>query len=184
LLPEQEPWATGYLVRLEDGEAGRAGLAQIREDFPGTVFSARSTPDIENLRRVQWLPRLAVVGVGLLALGSIAHALVSAVRVRRRELAVLKGFGMRGSQLVEITVAQAATMAVIALVLGIPAGVIAGRALWRLAAEQIGTFAGPVVDGVPLVLGSLAVIVLSVLLAVIPGRAAARTPTAAILRVE
>jgi hypothetical protein len=177
-------YANGYLVRLAGGEVGQRGVAQLREDFPGTVFGARSTFDIENLRRVQWLPRLLAGGVALLALGSMAHALVGAVRWRRRELALLKCLGLRPRQLVDITVVQATTVAVIALAVGLPLGVALARGLWTPAAEEIGTFAGAVIPPAPLALGGLALLVLAVAIALVPGRSAARTPTAAVLRVE
>ena len=184
LTPDLQNYANGYLVRLAEGEAGRRGLAQLREDFPGTVFGARSTYDIENLRRVQWLPRMLAVGVGLIAIGTMAHALASAVRWRRRDLALLKCLGLRSRQLLGITMSQAATVAVIALVIGLPLGIVLARGLWSSAAEEIGTFAGPSIPPGALVVGALAFLFLAIAIALVPGRSAARTPAAAVLRVE
>jgi hypothetical protein len=181
---EIELFAGGFLVRLADGQAGAEALAQLRQDFPGTVYGPSSTADIENLRRVQWLPRLIVVGVAALAFGTTAHALFSAVRRRRRDLAVLKTLGFRRRQLATVATAQAMTFAVIALLLGVPLGIAAGRALWDVAAEQIGTFAGPRVPVGQLLLGAAVALGSAVVLAVGPGRRAARTPAAQILRAE
>lgn len=183
--PEEiQLFASGYLVRLADGRAGAEALAQLREDFPGTVFGPSSTSDIENLRRVQWLPRLIVVGVAALALGTTAHALFSGVRRRRRDLAVLKTLGFRRGQLATVATAQATTFALVALVLGVPLGVAAGQALWGVAADQIGTFAGPSVPVASLLLGAAVALASAVVLAVWPGRRAARTPAAQVLRAE
>lgn len=181
---EIELFAGGFLVRLAEGQAGAEALAQLREDFPGTVYGPSSTADIENLRRVQWLPRLIVVGVAVMAFGTTAHALFSAVRRRRRDLAMLKTLGFRRRQLATVATAQATTFAVIALLLGVPLGIAAGRALWDVAAEQIGTFAGPSVPVGELLLGAAAALGSAVVLAVVPGRRAARTPAAQVLRAE
>jgi predicted lysophospholipase L1 biosynthesis ABC-type transport system permease subunit len=179
-----EPYATGYLVRLTDGPTRDATVAQLRETFPGAVFGPRSTPDIENLRRVQWLPRLLVAGVGIMAIGTTAHALFSAARRRRRDLAVLKSVGFSRGQLASVTSAQASTYAVVALALGVPLGIALGRLLWGAAADQIGTFASASMPLAVLALAAAATIVLANLLALWPGRVAARVPAAIVLRTE
>lgn len=183
--PEEiQLYAGGYLVRLDDGPAGAEALGELREDFPGTVYGPSSTTDIENLRRVQWLPRLIVVGVAAMAFGTTAHALFSGVRRRRRDLAVLKTLGFRRRQLATVATAQATTFALVALLLGVPLGIAAGQALWGVAADQIGTFAGPSVPVARLLLGAAVALASSMALAVWPGQRAARTPAAQVLRAE
>ncbi len=79
---------------------------------------------------------------------------------------------------------QAATLASAALVIGVPAGVLLGRAAWRVFAGQLGIL--PVVAVPPLTLAAMAAIALAVATATaaLPGESAARSAPATILRCE
>jgi putative ABC transport system permease protein len=78
---------------------------------------------------------------------------------------------------------QATTLAAIALGLGIPLGIMAGRWAWWAFASDIAVVPAPVVGGW-IVLAVPLTIVLANAIAALPGRSAARTRPAAILRVE
>ena len=76
--------------------------------------------------------------MAVVALATVTHALVTSVRRRRRDLAILKALGFLRSQVAATIAWQATTFAVVALGLGIPLGVAAGRWGWRLTASQLG----------------------------------------------
>ena len=111
--------------------------------------------------------------------------LVTGVRRRRRDLAVLKALGCTRSQVRAVVAWQATALAAAALVIGVPAGIIAGRWTWAVFANAAGvspqaTIALPVVLlAVPLV-----TLLLANLIAAFPGRVAARLRPAAVLRTE
>ena len=93
--------------------------------------------DINSLRDVRQVPAavgIAVAGFGLVA---VAHALVLAVRRRRRDLGVLRALGMRPGEASAAVRWQALTIAVVAVIGGIPLGLAAGRALWVAIARPI-----------------------------------------------
>ena len=69
-------------------------------------------------------------------------------------------------------------------VVGVPLGIALGRYLWDLFAGQIGVVPEPSVPGRTVVLVVLGALVAANLVAALPGRAAARTPAAALLRAE
>jgi ABC-type antimicrobial peptide transport system permease subunit len=122
------------------------------------------------------------VVVALLGIGTVAHALLSAVRRRQRELAVLRAIGFVRSQTRAAVASQALTFGLVALAIGVPIGVATGRAAWSLAARQLGIPSHPVVT-----IGSMGVVagaflMLLVLIAVVPAQLASRVPTATILR--
>jgi hypothetical protein len=73
---------------------------------------------------------------------------------------------------------------VIGLVLGIPLGLVLGRALWDLFAERIYVVPNPTVSALTVAAIALGALVLGNLVAAIPGRIAARTPAALLLRTE
>ena len=120
----------------------------------------------------------------LLAVGAVGHALATAVRRRRHELAVLRALGMTRMQSRLVVFTQASVLAAIGLALGIPLGVAFGRIIWRLVAQST-----PLAYHPPLAVWALALIgplalLAANLLAAWPGQRAARLRSAQVLRAE
>lgn len=140
--------------------------------------------DIANYRRVRSTP---VVLAGLLALmagAALAHTLVTSVRRRRADLAVLKTLGLVRRQVAGVVAWQSGTIVALGLAVGIPAGAAAGRWLWRTLADQLGISPEPRVPIAALLLAIPLTFALGQAVAALPGRAAARTRPAVILRTE
>ena len=74
--------------------------------------------------------------------------------------------------------------AVVGIVVGIPLGIVAGRWLWNLFAEQIYAVPYPTVSVTAMVLVVVGTLILANVVAAIPARTAARMPTALMLRSE
>jgi predicted lysophospholipase L1 biosynthesis ABC-type transport system permease subunit len=106
------------------------------------------------------------------------------VRRRRRELAVLKVFGFTRFQLSAVVAWQSNVAVAIGTVVGIPVGITLGRTLWDLFAHEIDAVPSPAVPVFPIVLIALGAFVLANVVAAIPGRIAARTRAALLLRSE
>ncbi len=105
------------------------------------------------------------------------------MRRRRRDLAILKALGFVSRQ-VRATVAwQATAIAATGLVIGLPLGVAAGRWAWTLLARGFAIEPVPVISALVL-LSVPAVLLMANLVAAVPGRAAARTQPAVVLRTE
>ena len=122
--------------------------------------------------------------LGLVAAGTLIHTLVSSVRRRRRDLAVLRALGFVRSQVGLTIVWQATTIVVIALAVGLPLGVVAARLGWRAFVDQLGYVPNPVIPLLAVLLTIPVAILLSNLIAGIPARAAARMRPAEALREE
>jgi hypothetical protein len=185
LGPAGQPvYPSAFLVRLDPAvDRGRA-VAELERQFPETVGFPLKQPDLRNVERVTYLPGVLAALIGLLAAGTVSHALVSSVRRRRRDLAVLKVLGFARGQVSATVAWQATAFAAVALLVGLPLGVAAGRWAWRLVADQLGLVTGPVVP--PLALLAIAVGALAVanLAAAGPGWAAGRIRPAAALYIE
>ncbi len=112
------------------------------------------------------------------------HLLLTSAQRRRRDLAVLRCIGFTRRQVRAAVAWQAVTLVGVALVIGIPAGLVCGRVAWLIFSGQLGIL--PVLD-VPgrwfavLVAAALA---LAVAVAAIPGESAARGRPADVLRAE
>jgi len=152
---------------------------------PGFSELPPETPvDIVSFGRVQNLPLMLGLVIGVIAAGTLVHTVVSSVRRRRSELAILKTLGFIRGQ-IRTTVAWQATVLIAAgLLVGLPAGLIGGRWLWRFFADQLGMVPKssiPTVQVLILVPVSLA---LANVIAAIPGRSAARVHPAQVLHTE
>ena len=160
----------------------RRSLGGGTEEF--RVVGVQRPADVVDLERVRTTP---VVLAGLLALlgaATVAHALVTTIRRRRRELAMLKTLGFTRRQVSASIAWQASTIAVVAVVVGVPLGVAVGRTLWAVLARSIGVVAEPSVAWLAVAL-ALPVLVLGAnAVAAVPAWVAGRTRPATVLRSE
>ena len=152
------------------------------EDFG--VRTAQPPKGVADLDRIDGLPGVLAGLLLALAAATLAHTLVTTVRQRRRDLAVLKTLGFERGQ-VRATVAwQATALVLAALIIAVPVGVAGGRWLWGLFSADLGIVPAPVV---PVLAVSLLVpggIILANLLAALPGSSAAATRPASVLHSE
>jgi ABC-type lipoprotein release transport system permease subunit len=124
---------------------------------------------------------------GLLAtltFATIAHVLLSSVKRRRHDLAVLKTIGLVSGQLRAVVIWQALAITALSLAVGLPLGVAAGRWAWLIFARDTGFVPEVVTELVPLAVVVAGAAVLSTAVAWVVGGVAARTPAAMVLRSE
>jgi len=175
----------GALVRFVSGSDPRAVEAAIVGRFgPGSIEKATPPGTVVDFGRVANMPYVLVGVVALLAAGTLAHGLVTAVRRRRHDLAVLKTLGFDRGQVRRAVAWQATATAVLTAAIAIPLGAITGRWVWILFANQAGFVADPVVDLSRIGLTFAAAILVANVVAALPARAAARTQPAVVLRSE
>jgi ABC-type lipoprotein release transport system permease subunit len=141
-------------------------------------------PEIDRLQRLGWLAPVLGVLLALLAVLAVGHALVTSVRRRKRELAVLKTFGFTGGQVRATIGWQATTLATVSVVVGVPIGIVIGRFAWRLLANTLGVSTSTWIPLLPPFGVVVAAIVIVNLIGMVPARAAARTRPAVALRAE
>lgn len=178
VIPQQ------FLVRFADGVTATEAADSLRPAFGEDAADPRQASDVDNLQRVQRLPRLLAVLVTLLALGTLANALVTSVRRHRRDLATYAALGFRRRQLAATVAWQATTLAAVAVVVGIPLGVAAGRAVWQLVGDSIGITAAPELPTAGLALIAVGTMLAANFIAAVPAWSAARTHPATVLRSE
>jgi len=173
-----------FLVQYTPGADQAAAFASLRRDFGRTVLRALRPDEVENLRRVRGLPFALAALLALLGAATLGHLLATSVRRRRRDLAVLKTLGFVRGQVSATVAWQATTLAAVALLAGLPLGVAAGRWAWVLVNQGLGSPAGPVTPGMPLLAAVPAAVLVANLIAALPARAAAATRPAVVLRSE
>jgi ABC-type antimicrobial peptide transport system permease subunit len=139
---------------------------------------------LDRLGQVNWLPATLAALLAMLALLAVGHAIVTSVRRRRRELAVLKALGFDRRQTGATVVWQASTLATVGLIVGIPVGLIIGRLVWHRVADSLGVSTAPTIPKLALLLTVACALAAVNLIAFLPARAAARTRPAVALRSE
>jgi hypothetical protein len=186
-------------VRVRAGMDSTGGLASLQriadagtralDGVPGgggkvVVLPVQHPAEIVNYRSMGATPTILVSGLATGAIVALGLTLVASVRRRRRDLALLKTIGFARRQLAATVAWQASVVAVIGTIVGTPIGVVLGRWLWTLFARQIHAVPDPTVPALSIVLVVLAVLVGANVVAFFPGRIAARTQTAVLLRTE
>ena len=117
-------------------------------------------------------------------MSALALTLMASVRRRRRDLALLKALGFTRRQLAAAVAWQSTIAVGVGVVVGVPIGIVAGRALWDLFAHELHVVAEPSVPTLALALVAIGSLVLANVVAALPGRQAARTPAALVLQSE
>jgi len=168
-------WAPGTDVRATTATFTEAGLVVEDPELPQTL---------RNLGFVRTLPFLLAGFLLLLGIGAVGHSLISAVRVRRHELAVLRTLGMTPRQAWASSAWQATSLGVVGVLLGVPLGVAIGRTAWRWIADAAPIYYVPPTALLAVLLAAPVAVLLANALAALPGRAAARIQPAQALRTE
>ena len=169
LEPNAEP--SFFLVDLRSGTSLNSVREHYGEDLD--VDGVLRPGDIESYSRIRATP---VVLAGLLAVlgaGVLAHLLITSIRSRRRDLAVMKTLGCTRRQLAFAVAWQATTLVAVALLIGVPLGAIGGGLIWRAFANDLGISTTAVIPVVAFVGIVVAGVVIANLIAVLPVQTAA-----------
>jgi hypothetical protein len=155
---------------------------------PGGTYELRRdqslAAQVVNAQQLGGQPLALAIGLAAAAVLSLALTVLSSVRRRRTELALLKTMGMTRGQIRSVIAWQTTFTLAVAVVIGAPLGVLVGRWAWRSFAGSLGAVPVTVVPALVLVLGLVALLVAGNLLASAPATVAARTRPAAWLRAQ
>jgi hypothetical protein len=202
-LTSPDPNLNGYdivAVRMRNNVSAAAGLAslqriadhasQVIENDPNSgggtyaVLPVQQPAEIVNYKTMGATPVILATGLALGAAVALGLTLVASVRRRQRDLALLKTLGFAQRQLSAVVSWQASVAALVGIVVGVPLGIILGKTLWTLFAHQIFAVPRPAVPTLATLLAATGALVLANVVAFVPGRIAARTPIAVLLRRE
>jgi FtsX-like permease family len=189
------------VVRLRASVGAAAGLASLEGvarsatslmqhdpmgggDPPYVVVGPQRPAEIVAYEASGATPAVLALALAIGATAALALALTSSVRRRRRDLGLLKTLGFTRRQLASTIAAQSTVVALVGVLVGVPVGVALGRWLWILFARQIGAVPDATVPTLQLVGIAAGALVLANVVAAVPGRVAARTPAALVLRSE
>ena len=174
-----------FLVRAAPGPQGKAALAALSRTYSSQVNLPRPPTNLVNFGEAVNFPLILGFVVVLFGIGTLLHLLLTSLNRRRRETGLLKSLGMLRRQVAYCVSWQTTTVALIGIVIGVPVGVAAGRAVWNAFATNLGVVAAPPVVTVGLLVAvALGALVVANVLAVVPAFVAARARPASLLRAE
>lgn len=174
-----------FLLRLRprfDTPREIARISAALEPLP-TRDSGRPR-ELEDLADVQDLPTVLAGMLAVLAAAVLAHTLTTSIRRRRHDLAILKTIGFTRRQVALAVVWHATTLAAVALAIGVPIGLLAGRRVWDAFAEGLGAVSETTVPTLAILVTLPVTLLLANLIASVPAWVAGRTRPAAALRTE
>jgi hypothetical protein len=193
LRPGVSPAAGLRSLEQIAGQLNRDATSPLATNFIGdigryvqavSVLPVQRPAEIVNYRSMGAMPAILAGGLAAGAVMGLGLTLIASVRRRRRDFALLKTLGFTRGQLAAVVAWQSTVVAVVGLVIGVPVGIAAGRWLWLAFAHELSAVPDPVIPAGSIALAVVAALVLANLVAALPGRAAARTPAAIVLRAE
>jgi ABC-type lipoprotein release transport system permease subunit len=173
-----------FLVRAAPGQQGTAAIDALSRAYPSQVNFPQPPTNLVNFGEAVNFPLILGFVVVLLGVGTLLHHLLTSLNRRRRETGLLKSLGMLRRQIAFCVTWQTTTIAVVGILLGVPLGIAAGRAVWSAFASNVGVDTVPVVTVGLLLLVAFGALVVANVLAVVPAFVAARARPASLLRAE
>ena len=134
-----------FLVRAAPGPQGKAALAELGRAYPYQVNLPRPPTNLVNFGEAVNFPLIIGLVVVLFGVGTLLHLLLTSLNRRRREMGLLKSLGMLRRQIAYCVSWQTTTIALIAILIGVPLGIAAGRLVWSAFADNLGVGTQPVV---------------------------------------
>jgi hypothetical protein len=187
------PGPSAIFVTLRNGMNPAASLRSLNKiaatltlptNFGVAVLPVQRPTEIINYRSTGTFPVLLALALATGAVTALGLTLLASVRRRRRDLALLKTFGFTRRQLAATVAWQSSVTVGIGALFGVPLGIVLGRLLWDLFAHEISAVPAPSIPAPSIVLIAIGSLVIANVVAAVPGRMAARTATALLLRAE
>ncbi len=190
-IPNDARLGSGFVLVGAAPGAGNIGPMLrhvVMHDDPIAAMEVYDFPqrpnDVLSYDRLAGTPLVLVAVLGLLAIGSTIHLLVTGVRSRRRDVALLKTIGLCRRQALSAVLVQASALILFALAVAVPIGALSGRWLWVVTARWLGIADDVRLPVLPLAAVTLLALAGAAVIATGPGVVAARVKIANALRSE
>ncbi|MEP7113968.1 MAG: FtsX-like permease family protein [Ilumatobacteraceae bacterium] len=185
---------TNGLTRVDNVSVPIAAAIQVGpgSGFPSYLkaFYGQDAPDpyvpsaIVNVARVRPIPFALAAVLGALVLLTVAHVMMTSIRARRRDLAILRSLGAPRGWITRAVHWQATVFTLVPVVIGVPLGFIIGRIVFSSFADSMGAVDDAALPFIVVFAVVAGVLALANAVAAIPARRARRLRPAAILQAD
>jgi predicted lysophospholipase L1 biosynthesis ABC-type transport system permease subunit len=141
-------------------------------------------PAIVNVAHIRAIPFVLAGVLAALAMLTVSHGMLTSVRTRRRDLAILRSLGADRSWITRAVHWQATLLTALPVVIGIPVGLVVGRLVFAAFADSMGAVNSAAIPVAMIALGSVAVLGLANAIAGVISRKARRYEPALLLQGE
>jgi hypothetical protein len=172
----------GLLVSFVGGAKGQAAINHYLDSDPSDVALAITPTSLINFGEAVNFPLIFGSMLAVFGAATLLHLLVVSVSRRRREVGLLKVLGFVNAQVGATVAWQASTLALVGIVVGVPIGLLAGQAVWRAFASNLGVVPVSVVPVWLIAVLVAGVLVVANLIAVAPALVATRSKPGELLR--
>jgi hypothetical protein len=174
----------GVLVQFVPGARGQADVRRYLDDYRSIAAEPTTPTSLINFGEAVNFP--LIFGALLAAFGAatLAHLLIVSVLRRRQEIGLLKALGFVNLQVGWVVAWQATTLALVGLIVGVPLGVVLGRAVWDDFAANLGAVPVAVVPIWLLCVLVAGVLLVANLIAIAPALVAAQSKPVQLLRAQ
>jgi len=152
-------------------------------DLPLTYTAPIRPPEIVNVDAMRGGPLVLAGALGVALFAALALSIGASVAARRRDHAIQRALGYTAGQVGQSVRWQAVTTVTVGLVLGVPAGIVAGRWGWTRFADELGVAQPAIVPTLAILVIVAVALVGALLVSLVPARRAGRRPAAAALGV-
>jgi hypothetical protein len=171
------------LAKAKSGPEGQADIA--RYVAQGSATRPTIPTSLLNFGEAVNFPLILGCVLAVFGVATLLHLLVVSVVRRRREMGLLKALGFVSTQVGATVLWQATTIALVGIVVGVPLGIVVGRAIWIAFATNLGVVPVVAVPGLTIAALALGVMVIANALAIVPAMTSARRQSAGqLLRAE
>ncbi|HEY3844531.1 MAG TPA: FtsX-like permease family protein [Acidimicrobiales bacterium] len=178
----QQNASNGIRVSFVSGPRGQTAIRHYLTNNPSAASVPVTPTSLVNFGEAVNFPLIFGAMLAVFGAATLLHLLVVSVARRRREVGLLKVLGFVNRQIISSVAWQATTLALVGIVIGIPLGVVLGRATWNLFANNLGVVPVAVVPAWIVGLLAVGVVVVANVLAVTPALAATRSRPARLLQ--
>ena len=161
------------------------GIRPYGERFDPQFDGEQFVPSaITSLTRVRSIPYVLAGVLGLLVILTITHTLLTSLRARQHDLAIVRALGAAPAMVRRAVHWQATLVTLVPAVIGLPLGLVAGRLVFTAFADDIGAVDAPALPVLVLAGVLVGVVALANLVALWPARMARRWSASVALRRE
>jgi len=172
----------GFLASVAPGPRGQAAVNHYLK-VDSSIATVPVIPiSLINFGEAVNFPLIFGAMLAVFGAATLAHLLVVSVSRRRREVGLLKVLGFVNHQVASTVAWQATTLAIVGIVVGIPLGVIAGQAVWRTFANNMGAVPVSVMPIWLIAVLGVGVVVVANVIAIAPALVATRSKPGELLR--
>jgi hypothetical protein len=160
----------------------RAVLNRLDAGVKGSDPNRYGTTVSETLK-ARTLPLQLSILFAFAAFATLVHVLLTSVRRRKRDLAILQTLGFKRRQIAATVAWMSLILTGLALVFGVPIGMLLGRLGWSAFAYRLGVINEPVLSPYSILVIPITLVV-ALLVSLGPGLVARRVKPAAVLKAE